>query len=83
MAQIPVAVRAVAKYRGQVHLGVRLFHEFEEMNTWLPPYQKDYRSPIWAVLQNGKVRAWVSGWFDNEAALGAFIDKAIAAKGKS
>src|SRR5690606_38093866 len=65
IASIPLAVKAIEPFRGKVQLGVRPFHDFKEMQTWLPQY-KDEGTPVWAIIEDGRVLRWKIGLFFNK-----------------
>lgn len=55
---IGTAVKCLRKYKGRIQLGVRPFVEYEEITKWFPEYGNNFGSPLWLVLQDGKVRGW-------------------------
>lgn len=54
-ACIDLALSVIKEFNGKVLLGIRPFDNHTELNTWCPEVQEKYGSPIWLVLNNGKL----------------------------
>jgi hypothetical protein len=55
---IPWAVSAVAPYCGRVQLGIRPLWNRREITAWFPEYGDRRATPVWILLDNGKVQGW-------------------------
>jgi hypothetical protein len=49
------AIDAVARFEGQVQLGVRPYDDPDEVETWCPELRDTGESPMWAILDDGAV----------------------------
>jgi hypothetical protein len=59
---IPLAYECVESYKGKLNLGVRPMSELKELSKWIA--EEDLiASPIWLVLQNGKITGKKVGLF--------------------
>jgi len=60
-ANIITAINVLAKRKGEVVLGLRPFYNYDEIRSWFPKYNGDPATPLWVILENGKVKASRSG----------------------
>jgi hypothetical protein len=58
---IQVALDAAQRFGGKLKLGLRPYHDPQELDTWYPGREDDGRSPLWLLLDDGKVRMRRSG----------------------
>ena len=60
------ALREARKHEGKIQLGLRPFSDSKEMRAWIPGYVDSGESPVWTVLEDGKVIAVVAGKLSNK-----------------
>jgi hypothetical protein len=52
---VDTALSVAKEFRGEVRLGIRPFDKAEEALAWCPELKLRRTSPIWLILNNGKL----------------------------
>lgn len=63
---ILAAVKSVERVGNEVQLGVRPYDKYEEIDVWYPKKRDDLSSPLWLLLEDGKVLATEAGVLSEE-----------------
>lgn len=76
-ACIQVALNAVRNLVGSIELGLRMFNDFSEFDTWYPELTNRTTSPVWVFIKEGILMGHHSGLL-NETQLQAMIESHLA-----
>jgi len=74
---ITVALSVVQEFHGDVQLGIRQFSDHDEFRKLHPKVKERWRSPVWLILEDGRVREELAG-FREHGELKVALERAMA-----